>query len=382
MENTRFDLRALHAAPDWAALPFLEQGYVLFNRRRLYACTCLHWTAESVAPIENDHELESEPNLPWGCAGHPAPELPVRLTQLVIDAQASWPQLVDAILRGSCPRELERREALGPEPGLWLAWLYVYLRGLAVADELSAAVADRLLDADPQVVGRVLYFFIHFSRARGVDKVIAHAEADLHRVALGYPIPETPPAPTLWAVLSTRLGNAPDPRDALDARVESMVERLLFVPRSSLPHDDLGPLGTGDFERQRRERLGWDPDTLEYVLNDFARLRASERADVVGHALGRSASMFAGAERRRFIADHIVEIDQAAPGRWRQVMTLLSDWHGKPAQGHLIVLAGARVIQAHLATPDELRAWISARRSYGWVNDAWVAPLEAMLAAT
>ena len=67
MENTRFDLRALHAAPDWASLPFLEQGYVLFNRRRLYACTCLHWTAERVEPIENDHELESEPNLPWGC---------------------------------------------------------------------------------------------------------------------------------------------------------------------------------------------------------------------------------------------------------------------------------------------------------------------------
>ncbi len=380
--NTRVDLRALHAAPDWSALAFVEEPYRLFGRMRLHACTCTHWAAESVQPIDNDRELDSDPDVPWACAGHPAPELPLSLNDLVIDAGTNWTQLVDQILRGSCPRALERAEALGAEPGLWLAWLYVYLRGLPVADQLSLAIADRLEDSEPQVAGRVLYFFVHFPRARGIEKVVANVEADIHRVALGYPIPESPPALTRWAVLQTRLANAPDQRDDLDLRVESLVERLLVVPRSSLPHDDLGPSGTGDFERQRRARLGWDSATLKYVLDDFARLRASERTDVVGHALGRSAAMFAGAERRRFIADHILEIDAAAPGRWRQALALLSDWHDKPAQGHLIVVAGARVIQARLATPDEFRTWIRERRRYGWVDAAWVTPLETMLEAT
>ena len=380
--GTRFDLRALHAAPDWSALAFVEQAYTLFNRMRLHACLCCIWTAESVAPIDNDHELVSDPAMPWACAGHPAPEPPLVLNQLVIDAGTDWTQLVDAILRGSCPRALERPEALGAEPGLWLAWLYVYLRGLPIADELSLAIADRIEDPEPQVVGRVLYFFVHFSRARGIEKIVAHIEADIHRVALGYPIPEHPPALTRWAVLETRLRNAPDQRDDLDARVEALVERLLVMPRSSLPHDDVGPSGTGDFERQRRERLGWDSATLKYVLDDFARTRARERTDVVGRALERSAGMFASAERRRFIADHILEIDAAAPGRWRQALALLSDWHGKPAQGHLIVVAGARVILARRATPAEFRAWIAERRRYGWVDAAWVAPLETMLEAT
>ncbi|MBI5515019.1 MAG: hypothetical protein HY909_14680 [Deltaproteobacteria bacterium] len=367
-DNTKVDLRALHGAPDWSALPFIEAAYSLGARKRLYACTCTSWVAESVAPIDNDHEIESDPNVPWRCAGHPVPDLPLSLGELRIDAASNWAQLVDKVLRGSSPRDLERKDALGPEPALWLAWLYAYLRGLPGADHLSSATAARLEDSDPQVVGGVLYFFTQFPRARGIEKLIATAEADLHRVALGYPIPEHPPALTLWGVIEA-------------ARVESLAKRLLLVPRSALPHDDLGPTAAIEFERQRRARLGWDEHTLKFVLDDFALLRNSERVDVIGSALARSAAVYGAPEMRRFVADHIVQIDKASPGRWRQVMTLLSDWRDKPAQGHLLVVAGARVFQAHLATVDELRAWIAERRATGWVDAAWVAPLEAMLAA-
>jgi hypothetical protein len=378
-DGVQRDVRALHAAPDWSALPFIEEQYALHNRMRLYVCTCRWWVAESVEPIDNNHEFESDPNVPWACAGHPVPELPLSLNNLTIDAGTNWPLLVDKILRGSCPRALDRKDALGDEPGVWLAWLYVYLQGLSIAGNHSSAIADRLDDSDPHVVGRVLYFFARFPRAVGIEKVVARAEADVHRVALGYPIPENRSAPTLWAVLVARLEHAPKQRDELDTRVESLIKRLLFTPLSSLPHDDLGPTGTVDFERQRRARLGWDNDTLNWFLDDFARSRKRERTDVIGNEIARSPGIFDDAEMRVFIADHIVELDAAAPGRWRQVMTLLTDWIHKPAQGHLIVVAGARLIQAGLVRPDEFRAWIRARRTAGWVDDAWVLPLESLL---
>lgn len=377
--GVQIDLRALHSAPDWSVLSFMEKPYVFHNRMRLYACTCRYWVAEAVAPIDNAHEVESDPDVPWACAGHPEPSLPLTLGPLAITAVTNSDQLVDKILNGSCPRDLERKDALGPEPAVWLAWLYVYLRGLVFDDRLSASIAGRIDDPDPQVVGRVIYFFTQFSRAAGVDKLLARAEAEPHRVAVGYPIPELSWTPSLWNVVVARLEQAPAKKDALDARAAALVDQLLFVPRSDLPHDDLGPTGTVEFERQRRSKHGWDAGTLKFVLDDFARARASERTDVIGSTLRRSSTVFADPSKRAFLADNIAKIDAASPGRWRDVMTLLSDWRDKPEQGHLLVIAGARVIEGGLTTPDEFRAWIQDRRSYGWVDAAWVLPLESML---
>ena len=371
--NESFDVRVLYAATDWSALPFIVERSSLHARMRLYACKCNYWEATTVDPLENDHDHDSDPNLPWSCAGHPVPQLPIALTDFTIDAQTDAADLVTRILNGSCPRPLERKDALGPEPAIWLAWLYVYLKGLPLADKLSSAIADRLEDAEPLVVGRVLYFFAKFPRAAGIEKLVARAEADLHRVALGYPIPEARSAPTLWSVLIAVLEQKPRARDAIDARCEALIKRLLVEPLSSLPHDDLGPSSTLDYERERRTRQG------QSVLSDFVRSRKEERADVVAHELARLSSAFDDPEMRVFIADHIGEIDAAAPGRWRAAMTLLTDRLHKPAQGHLIVVAGARIIQDRLASADEFRAWIEARRGSGWVREAWVLPLETML---
>ncbi|HUS29116.1 MAG TPA: hypothetical protein VMZ53_11415 [Kofleriaceae bacterium] len=78
----------------------------------------------------------------------------------------------------------------------------------------------------------------------------------------------------------------------------------------------------------------------------------------------------------------LVDGENRLLGRWRQAMTLLTDRMHKPAQGHLIVIAGARVIQAKLTTPAEFRAWMRSRRGFGWVDDSWVRPLETMLVQT
>ncbi|MBX3229693.1 MAG: hypothetical protein KIT84_05110 [Labilithrix sp.] len=119
-------------------------------------------------------------------------------------------------------------------------------------------------------------------------------------------------------------------------------------------------------------------DFAKSWLDDDALARKRERVDVVADELERSPGAFDDPDLRRFIADHIVEIDAAAKGRWRRAMDLLSGWL-HPELGHLIVVAGARVLRAGLASPDELRAWIRARRSHGWVDDSWVVPLEGII---
>ena len=379
-QSLQREIATLYTTKDWSSLPFLHEDKVYDGPPRLYACRCRWWVATRVDSIENEHDSPSDPDLPWRCAGHPSPALPITLDELKIDGGTDWAQLVDKILRGSAPRRLQRESSVGDEPAAWLVWLHVYLKGLALTSKLSAAIADRIADPDPWVVGRVLYFFTTFARADGVERLIARAEKDVHRVAVGYPIPEFHRAPTLWGALVARLEQRSGTPDALDARVDALVRRILLLPLSSLSHEDLGPASLVELERQNRIRHGKDVDTEggKRYMRDYEEVKKEERADVVVTALARFTTAFDG--MREFIADHIVEIDAAASGRWRHFMNLLTDHHQKPETGHLIVVAGARVIKAGLATPDEFRAWIQSRRAYGWVDDAWVLPLESMLA--
>ncbi len=378
-QSLQSEIATLYATDDWTALPFLHEDKVFDRPPRLYACRCRWWVATRVDSIDNEHDSPSDPDLPWRCAGHPLPGLPITLGELTIDGRSDWAQVVDKILRGSAPRRLQRENSVGDEPAAWLVWLHVYLKGLPFAAKLSAAIANRIADPDPRVVGRVLYFFTTFSRADGVERLIARAETDVHRVAVGYPIPEFHRAPTLWGVLVARLEQRSGTPDALDARVDVLVRRILLLPLASLSHEDLGPASLVELERQNRVRHGKDVDTEggKQYMRDFEEVKKDERADVVVTALKSFTTAFDG--MREFIADHIVEIDVAAHGRWRHFMDLLSDGHQKPETGHLIVIAGARVIEAGLATPSEFRAWIESRRAYGWVDDGWVLPLENML---
>lgn len=374
-ENVPVDLALLFATANWVELAFVEQRsrpLTSFEEEsRLYACRCRCWEATRVDRIDNEHDSPSDPNVPWECAGHPLPELPGTLGELIIGSDTDWPKLVDAILAGGCPRQLKRKDSACDGPGVWLVWLYVYLEGLSLTDQLSAAIAARVGDSDPHVVGRVVHFFTSFPRAQGVEHLIARAEADLPGVAVGYPIPEHHRVPALWDVLIARLEKRTDTRVALDLRAEELVRRVLVLPLASLSHEHRGPTDLVELERQRRMRFGSVPN-----MDDYAQLMKRERTDVVANELGRSPGAFDNPEMRVFIAEHLVEIDAAAKGRWRQAMTLLTDFIRKPEEGHLIVIAGVRVIEAGLATPDELRAWVQARRSYGWVDDSWVLPLE------
>jgi len=349
------------------------------NGFRYFECRCSGWEAKTNGQIDNDHDSPSDPNVPWACGGHPAPELPVELGGLTIAAHADWRQVVGKILGGVCPRPLELASGLREGPSLWLGWLYAYLAGLPSAEHLSLAIAERLNDDDPRVMGRVLFFFSRFPRASGVEKVVACAEAAIERVAVGYPIPEHFRPPTLWDVLIARLEERSKTSDPLDQRVTELVQRVFKTPLSSLSHEDIGPTSMVEYERQLQARMGRDlaSPAVQRWLDDYAKSLKKDRVDVVQNALADRWVAFMHEDLRTWMATHIAEIDAAGPGRWRRVMSTLADWYKKPALGHLIVIGGIAILQSGRVTGDEFRDWM--QKLEGWRNDAWVLPLQSEL---
>jgi hypothetical protein len=344
------DVGVLYAAEKWDGLPFIEES----GRFRLYACRCTTWEAGNNASIENDHDSPSDPNVPWVCAGHSVPDLPVSLGELTIGVDTDFSQLVGRILAGACPRALSTGPgSLNDGPSLWLGWLYAYLTGLPIADQFSSAIGERIDDPDPVTVGRALCFYLRFPRATGYEHVVARAETAPDRAAVGYRIPDYYDALTAWDVLVARLDQRSNPPNALDERTTAVVRKVLLVPLSALSHEDLGP-APGDK----------DP-----------------RVDVVVHTFKTVVTKaFNDGDLRLWIADNIVKLDAAAKGRWRQYMELLTDWYRKPELGHLIVIAGMRLIEGRVVGADEFRDWMKGLQSnHGWVDPAWVLPLTTVL---
>jgi hypothetical protein len=130
------DLNALFVTENWADLPFVALSKSA--NWRLYVCKCSQWDASTKVWVENDRESPSDPNVPWRCAGHPVPQLPIALDDgLTVAADSDWTALVEKILRGARPRPLM---ILHEGPALWLAWLWHHLSGLPDVDKLSNAV--------------------------------------------------------------------------------------------------------------------------------------------------------------------------------------------------------------------------------------------------
>ena len=380
------DSAVLYAAPNWADLAVFEHrtpGLRNGSRVRFYACKCCRWESDYEYVLGNERDSPNDPDLPWSCAGHPSPVLPVVLGGLTITGETDWEVIVGKILGGKCPRALELPQRFGDGPSIWLGWLFVYLRGLPAADDLSFAIAKRCDDNDPTVVGRVLFFFKRFSEAKGVELLVALSEADVHCVAIGYPIPEHYKASTLWDVLAARLALRKK-GDEIDKRINTIVRRVVLVPLDLLSHVNLGPTDLVECERRLRVSQGWDQD-LEFLqkwLKEYAEVKQGERIDVVASELERSPGAFDDADLRIFLADNILQINSAGSGRWKGVMKRLTDWQNKPEQGHLIVIAGARVIQAKLVSDDEFRVWMHERCAAGWRDDSWLLPLESMLGSS
>ncbi|MBA2321326.1 MAG: hypothetical protein H0V89_09235 [Deltaproteobacteria bacterium] len=321
------DLTAMYATEDWASLPFVtneQSGW------RLYACKCETWQELDHHLLENDHDSPGDPDLPWRCAGHPVPELPLSLGELTIAADTDWAALVQRILDGACPRRLDRADE---GPWLWLPWLYAYLKDLPVRAKLSRAIGDRAPDRAEHVVAAVLAFFRRFPVADGIERVVACAEADVAAVFAGHKVPEVDYRPSLWGALISALMMRTDENDALDVRVIDVVRKAMLRPAGK-------------------------PDAVTEVLS-WAYADAFRDADLA------------------WMAENIAALDAAGPGRWTKIMTMLVAASRKKVElEHLIVIGGIALIQSRRVDTSAIRAWMQKR---GHKADAWVVALESAL---
>ncbi len=323
---------AMYENKDWASLPFVD---VAPSRWRLYACKCRWWEEPSEHLLVNDHDSPGDPDLPWVCSGHPSPELPLKLGDLTISANSDWPSILKRILGGASPRKLDRKDE---GPAVWLAWLYAYLHGLPVAPKLARAVGERIGDRDERVVGTVLLFFRRFPAADGIDLVVARAETDLGGVLATHHVPEHEYRPSSWDLMIAAMKQRTHENDAIDLRVVDVVRKVMLLPAGA-------------------------KDPVKETLTHHWNADAFRDDDLA------------------WMAENIVALETAGPGRWTKVMNfVVSAARKKPGElDHLILIAGGAIIQSGRVPAAEVRDWIQKR---GYRHEAWVLVLESMLEKT
>ena len=325
--RTPKDLPAMYETKDWTALPFIKAEHPGW---RLYACKCACWEEASEHLVVNDGDSPGDARLPWACDGHPAPELPTTLGQLVIAEHGTdWNDIVYRVLRGTSPRKLERSDE---GPARWLIWLRMYLQGLPVTAGLSKAVVDQIHDSNVNVVGTVLAYLRWFRDDPGcLEAAVARAEENLESVLVGYKLPESNYAPRLWDVLLAAMRR---PSDELRARVIEVMRKVMLQPAS-------------------------EDDAVKETLANWAYADLYRESDL------------------QWMAENIAAIDAAGPGRWIHVMELLLHAQREEAGlGHLVAIGGIALIQSRRVPVTEFRSWMAR---HGDDKDAWTWPLEAAL---
>ncbi len=319
------DLPALYAAEEWRP-PLVVAAYADW---RLYVCKCEYWEEGSTHFVINDHDSAGDPHVNWVCGGHPTPELPLTLGDLTITTATNWPELVQRIFDGACPRRLNRTDE---GPCLWLSWLYAYLNGLSITAELSKAVSNRLVDDDMRVVASALVFLRKFPTADGIGQVIARAKADPSIVAIRHVVAEDTSI-SIWDIL-------------------------------------LGVLQ----ERTKENPEGEVVDLIRKVM-----LRPIENHDPFMQTMARSWE--ANAFRRddaTWMAKNIVALETAGRGRWRPIMNLVVAYANNDAEAEsMVLIAGVALIQSGRVPDAEVRSWIKQR---AYPSDAWALVLETALA--
>jgi len=288
----------LYEAPDWSALPWIEDRADL----RLYACRCTVWLSSGQhATDDPDPTVGYDPILPWRCSGHPVPELPVEAHGLRIDEATDWTQLVRGALKGKVPEGASAKHR-GTSPS-WLIALYLRLEGLDGAAQIAAAVAAHA-NSRGKTWGDVLSFFSALPMAHGFDRLLTRAEAD------------GPSTAAKRVGFHSAFGSKVAATDALDARLratptrDALYDRSLAVVRSVL--------------------LAGAPK-----VDDLIRL--------------------SGALDSEWMATNVVEIERASPGRWRPVLETLKRQPG----GEWVVIAGVALARApDVVDSGALRSWI------------------------
>lgn len=318
----------LFATENWLDLPQIEGGH---PSSRLYTCKCSSWEESWQHSLVNDHESPSDPDLPWRCGGHETPQLPVTLGELTVGPNTDWPDLVQRIFEGICPRKLHSRNE---GPSLWLCWLYSYLRGLPEAEALAAAIAERIDDPSSVVTAGVLRFFRWYPQAEGIERLVARAESAPDEVAHHFTVAESNTDVNLWDVLIAALTE----RTGIEARVVAVVRKVTLMPLA---------------------RLGSSVDVVKRTLESWLHFDAWAETDL------------------QWMAEHIAGIEAAGTGRWQSVLNLLLSATRRNVElDYLIVIGGTALIQSGAVDHAAIGAWL---KEHGRDTDAWVPPLEVAL---
>jgi len=104
--------RELYAAEDLATVTIPKTS------ARLYTCRCDSFEARQVAQaMDHERDSPSAPHMPWSCAGHPPPSLPVVVGDVTCVEATNWRMELQRILDGVCPRPLSGADAAKPVTG-------------------------------------------------------------------------------------------------------------------------------------------------------------------------------------------------------------------------------------------------------------------------
>jgi hypothetical protein len=359
----------------------LVQQTVEHDGDRTYRCGCQVFRCSNLGTAFNDHDSPNDPNVTWACCGHPAPTLPCPLGALHLHAEPDWSVVVAQVLAGAKPTPAGRYEGALDGPASWLAWLGLYLADTPYADALGRAVAARFQDSDPQVRGRVLLFFEQHPALDGIEQLFAEATAHPESVVVGYPVPEGRFIPTLWRVLVERLCRIADRTSPTSRLAEEAVRRAVVVPLAQLVREERGPY---DFIGERRRAAVehsahrgtlLTPSELQ-TLDEHEDLQRRLRADPIRHSfeIEWEQDAFNSPGLARFVAEQILAIDAAAPGRWRGILSLLSSWTLRAEP--FALLAGTLLVTRGGVCREELQEFIDQRRRRGkTVESAWAEPV-------
>jgi hypothetical protein len=374
-KDARPHLAELVAAESWDGLDYLEQRADLY---RLYVCQCTAWVESAVYWTDDpDADPMAHASLPWACDGHDVPELPISLRDHELAALADVDETLEKMLRGWSPHG--RDGGLYDGPVRWAIWLYTYLLGRPEADALSRQLAERVSDPSPELLGRVLFFFTHFPRASGVEKVIDRASDEIERIAVGCAIPESARSPTLIDVLVARREHRGEPQDTLDRRAADVLRRALLLPLGDLSHEEIGPTEADRYaERMRAGNEALSEEQLAAIESYRRTLQQARGRDLLKGVLEAREHLRAfDADDLRWLADHVDQVERAGPGRWEAVLSLLAAWSRADSDlEHWMVIGAVRLIESELVPVAQVRQWVS---DHAGPVDAWALPVTVAL---
>lgn len=375
-------LKDLYGSEDWTSSEHLVTGD---ETHRLYFCRCTAWVENRQNVLADpDPDPMVTPDLPWGCVGHPTPTLPIALGPVSLGSSKDVPGVVDSLLSGSAPRDFG--DGGKPGPFQWLTWLAAHCSGLELADVLAQELAGRLENSgDYQTTGRILSFFRVFPGAPGFDAVVGWAEKARLDICINFPISESTISPSAFATLVARLGSrettvprSESDRD-LDDRAVALVRTALLAPLSELSHAQAGPSSqVTDYEANMRAQVEHFDETYQRLVDAYANMLKKKWADLPGQFLKNTDSVRTLDETDlEWLANHILEIESANPGRWESVLFALSFRAAiQPDLGHLVVVAVGRLAESKTVSLVDVKNWIAKQ---GKSTDAWVLPSSGLL---